>query len=177
MALARARAEDDVLVSFDPNVRPALLGDQATARPLVERYLAIAHVVKASEEDLRWLYPGEEPEEVAARWLAAGPDLVVVTRGGEGCAGLTRGGDVVRRPAVRTRVVDTVGAGDAFTAGLLDALVRDGRADPRSIRELPGTALAGVLDHAATVAALTCERAGADPPAREAVAVKAGRPR
>ncbi|GAA0966377.1 carbohydrate kinase [Acrocarpospora macrocephala] len=174
VALARARTEDGMLVSFDPNVRPALLGDPAAARPLVERYLAIAHVVKASEEDLRWLYPGEEPVQAAARWLAAGPDLVVVTRGGEGCAGLTRGGDVVRRPALGTHVEDTVGAGDAFTAGLLDALVRDGHADPRSIRDLPGAALAGVLDHAATVAALTCERAGADPPTREAVAVRAG---
>ncbi|MFD0662720.1 hypothetical protein [Thermocatellispora tengchongensis] len=71
--------------------------------------------------------------------------------------------------------MDTVGAGDAFTAGLLDALVRDGHADPRSIGGLPATALAGILDHAATVAALT--RAGADPPVREAVAGRLGRPR
>ncbi|MER6174347.1 carbohydrate kinase [Streptosporangium sp. NPDC001681] len=165
-AVARARAEGHVLISYDPNIRPALLDDPAAACPLIERYVALAHVVKVSEEDLRWLYPERQASEVAEGWLALGPDLVVVTYGGEGCLGLTRGGHALRRPAIPVQVVDTVGAGDAFTAGLLDGLLRGGRATPALIGELSEAELTGALDQAVMVAGLTCERAGANPPTR-----------
>lgn len=165
-AVARARAEGRVLISYDPNIRPALLGDPASARPLIERYVALAHVVKVSEEDLRRLYPERRASEIAEGWLALGADLVVVTYGGEGCLGLTRGGAALRRPAMPVQVVDTVGAGDAFTAGLLDGLLRGGHATPALIGALPEAELTGLLDQAAVVAGLTCGRAGADPPTR-----------
>ncbi|MEV4380205.1 carbohydrate kinase [Streptosporangium sp. NPDC049644] len=165
-AVARARAEGQVLISYDPNIRPALLDDPASARPLIERYVTLAHVVKVSEEDLSWLYPNRPAGEVAREWLGSGPDLVVVTYGGEGCLGLTRGGHALRRPAIPAQVVDTVGAGDAFTAGLLDGLLRGGRATPALIGGLSEAELTGILDQAAWVAGLTCQRAGADPPTR-----------
>ena len=73
-----------VTVSYDPNVRPALLGDSALARPDVERLVGLSDIVKVSDEDLDWLYPGRHNEDVAREWLAGGPALVVVTRGGAG---------------------------------------------------------------------------------------------
>ncbi|MDP9397277.1 MAG: carbohydrate kinase [Actinomycetota bacterium] len=157
-----------VPVSYDPNLRPALLGPPEEVRRDVEELVALSDVVKASEEDLGWLHPGEAYEEVARRWLALGPALVVVTRGGDGAYARTQGYEL-RRPAVPVEVVDTVGAGDAFTAGLLDALVRTrrvGAGGSGRLTQLPADELDAALAAAITVSALTCSRAGADPPTR-----------
>jgi fructokinase len=163
--IAEVHAAGKALVSYDPNVRPQLQHDAATARKQVERALGTAHVVKASAEDLHWLYDGEPSEPVARRWLAAGPTLVIVTRGGDGSTAFVEGAAPVARPVHPAPVVDTVGAGDAFTSGLLDALGRRGITAPAQLDRLrqPG-ALAPILDEAALVAALACTRAGADPP-------------
>lgn len=161
-----AAARDRATVSYDPNVRPALMGDQDRAVRHVERLAALCDVVKTSDEDLAWLYPGEDLEEVAARLLALGPALVVVTCGGEGAYGLTAGG-AVPVTVVPVQVVDTVGAGDAFMAGLLDGLRLAGLlgADRREALHAAGPGeLAASLSRAAHVAAHTCGRAGADPP-------------
>ena len=122
-----------VTVSYDPNVRPALLGDAVRARPDIEHLVAMSDVVKVSDEDLRWLYPDRRDEEVAQDWLASGPALVVVTRGGAGVYAVSAGLEL-RRAAVPIDLVDTVGAGDSFTSGLLDGLHRadlDRRRAPR----------------------------------------------
>jgi len=152
-----------VLVSYDPNVRPQLQHDRAAARANVERSLRHAHVVKASEEDLRWLYPDTDPLAAARRWLGIGPTLVVLTRGSHGSLALTATRSLPR-PARSSAVLDTVGAGDAFTSGLLDAFASHGAATPERLVGLGAQALADCLDHAALVAAITCARAGADPP-------------
>ena len=155
------RVRDDVLVSYDPNVRPGLLGTPERARDPIERAVAAAHLVKASDDDTGWLYPGEPEDAVAARWLALGPTVVVITRGSRGACAYRADAAPVARPAPAIRLVDTIGAGDAFTSGLLGALSRAG------VRDAPGLAaadLAEALDEAILVAALTCERAGADPP-------------
>jgi fructokinase len=155
-------------VSFDPNARPALMGDPAAARERVEQFVRAADVVKVSDEDLRWLAPDEDPAAVAAGWLALGPSVVVVTRGGEGATGVAAAGRVdVEAPPVE--VVDTVGAGDAFTAGLLDALATAdllGVERSEQLRAIGTGALAAALRHATRVAAVTCSRPGADPPTR-----------
>ncbi len=153
-------------VTYDPNVRPHLQPDRAAARTQVESAVALAHLVKTSEEDLAWLRPGEPVEDVARSWLELGPDVVVVTRGGDGSTAVTAGGEV-SRPSVPVEVVDTVGAGDAFMSGLLDALDRRGLLTPAGIVAAP---LAEVLDDAALVAAVTCSRAGANPPRRAELA-------
>ncbi|MCI4061103.1 carbohydrate kinase [Micromonospora sp. R77] len=163
--LAREHAAGRVLVSLDPNVRPAVLADPAAAR---DRLLTLArhtHLVKASDEDLAWLFPGAPVETAARRLLDLGVRLVVVTRGAAGSYAATTSVEV-SRPARRVTVVDTVGAGDAFTAGLLDALVEADAATPTAIGDLDVERLGAVLDHATLVAALTCQRAGADPPHR-----------
>ncbi|MDV9201013.1 carbohydrate kinase family protein, partial [Streptomyces sp. Wh19] len=112
-------------VSYDPNVRPELMGDHDSAVRRVERCVALSDVVKASDEDLEWLYPGQDPERVAERWLTAGPALVLVTRGGDGALAVLPGGRVTV-DALPTEVVDTVGAGDAFMSGTLHALAGHG---------------------------------------------------
>jgi fructokinase len=163
--IAALHAAGDVIVSYDPNVRPQLQPDAGAARDQVERALPTAHLVKASAEDLQWLYAAEPTESVARRWLAAGPSLVVVTRGGDGATAFAAGAAPVERPVYPAAVRDTVGAGDAFTSGLLDALGRRGITSPRMLGELRRPdLLGGIVDEAALIAALTCSRAGADPP-------------
>jgi fructokinase len=151
-----------VTVTYDPNIRPRLQPDAAAARAQVEGVLPSVDLVKTSEEDLAHLHPGRDVEDVAREWLARGPQAVVITRGGDGSAAVTAAGATARPPRP-VEVVDTVGAGDAFMSGLLDALLRRGELGRDA---LPGAGWADVLDAAALVAALTCARAGANPPRR-----------
>lgn len=162
------RSVGRVTVSYDPNIRPRIMGDLVDARRRVERVVGASDLVKVSDDDLTWLVPGTDPLDVAAAWLGLGPAIVVVTRGGEGSTALSRAGRVdVPAPAIR--VVDTVGAGDSFTAGLLDHLAANGLlgAERRqALRAASPDLLSGMLRHAARLAAITCSRAGADPPTR-----------
>jgi fructokinase len=155
-----------VTISYDPNVRPALLGSPEEARPGIEHLVALSDVVKVSDEDLEWLYPDRDDEDVAREWLAMGPALVVVTRGGKGVFAVTNELEV-RRPATPIDLVDTVGAGDSFTSGLLDGLRRAdliGGSNRESLAAIDESSLVSVLDTASLVAAITCSRPGADPP-------------
>ncbi|MGH3663993.1 MAG: carbohydrate kinase family protein [Micromonosporaceae bacterium] len=157
-----------VTVSYDPNIRPSLLGAPEAERVRVESQVGLSDVVKVSSEDLAWLYPGELVTAVAARWLATGPALVVVTLGPDGAYAVNRVAEV-RRPALSVTVADTVGAGDAFTAGLLDGLYRAdllGKSNRDRLSGMDQKALADLLDLASRVAGLTCARPGADPPNR-----------
>ncbi|MGB3909098.1 MAG: carbohydrate kinase [Pseudolysinimonas sp.] len=163
-----AKLQPTTLISFDPNVRPQLMGSPDAARPRIERIVAVADVVKASDEDLAWLYPDATIPQVMDAWLALGPALVVVTRGGDGAEALTASG-AVHVPAPPTQVVDTIGAGDSFMAGLLAALSDRGllAADRRdALRELPASDIAQIVTFAARCAAITVSRPGADPPTR-----------
>lgn len=166
--LRTVRAAGRTTISYDPNVRMAKGGPVEAGRAAVEEVVALADLVKVSSEDLDWLYPGEDPVAAAARWAQAGPALVVVTLGGDGAVALAAGAEPVRRPAPPVTVVDTVGAGDAFSAGLLGALAERGVLG-RGRDALAGLDLPAVLDRACLVAALTCARAGADPPTLDEV--------
>ena len=166
--LEQERRRGQVTLSYDPNVRPALLGTPEAARPGIEHLVGLSDVIKVSDEDLRWLYPGRADEDVAQEWRARGPALVVVTRGASGVVAVTRTQSLHRRSRP-IELVDTVGAGDAFTAGMLDGLARaDLLGGPRraALAEVDAPTLIGVLDRAGLVAALTCSRPGADPPTR-----------
>ncbi|MBA2773929.1 MAG: carbohydrate kinase, partial [Nocardioidaceae bacterium] len=129
----RLRAEGRVLLSFDPNIRPALAGGRADAVSKVEAFVACAHVVKASAEDVSWLYPHDEPDAVMNRWLALGPSIVVVTAGADGCRAVISGGETVAVGGESVAVVDTIGAGDAFQSGLLSGLLAGGLANPSAL--------------------------------------------
>ena len=169
--MEREHQRGRVTVSYDPNVRPALLGDPAQARPDIERLVALSDVVKVSDEDLRWLYGDRALDDIAKDWLASGPALVVVTRGGAGVYAVAAGLEL-HRPAATITVVDTVGAGDSFTSGLLDGLRRaDLIGGPRrdALAAIDEATLADVVDTAALIAAVTCSRPGANPPTRAEV--------
>jgi fructokinase len=160
----RMRARGDVLVSYDPNIRPSLLPDREHARRMVERGIRNAHLAKASAEDLGWLYPGQPWEEVAQHWLQLGAVLVLITAGANGAHAFTATGPPLHRPAPEVKVADTVGAGDSFTAGLLASLIRRQWQAPERLARCTAEELPAVLDDAITVSAITCERAGASPP-------------
>lgn len=153
-----------VLVSYDPNVRPKLLGDPARARRLIEQCVAVAHVVKASREDVQWLYPGMSIEQVSTHWAGLGAALVLVTDGADGAHAFRAGCAPIARPGRRVDVVDTVGAGDAFTAGLLSAFLRRGVLTPEHLARCTAETVGAAVDDAVLVSALTCRRVGADPP-------------
>jgi len=160
-----------VTVSYDPNVRPTLMGDAARAREDIEHLVAVSDVVKVSDEDLRWLYGDRADEDIAGDWLAAGPALVVVTRGGAGVYAVSRSVKL-HRPALAIDLVDTVGAGDSFTSGLLDGLRRAdlvGAARRDALSAIDEATLVSVVDTAARIAGITCSRPGADPPTRAEV--------
>jgi fructokinase len=170
------QARDRALISYDPNIRPALITEPGATRATIEALAATADLVKASDEDLSWIDPAATPEDTARRWLRARPAVVIITRGAGGATALTAAGPV-SVDAPRVRVVDTVGAGDtltgAFLAGLVDHGVlgradRADRADRAEHRQrLHRLGLAEVDDllrFSVAAAAVTVSRAGADPP-------------
>jgi fructokinase len=170
------RAAATATVSYDPNCRPLLMGAPADVLAGVHELLPVADVVKVSSEDLEWL--GLGPEEALEDWLGRGPAVVAVTLGGDGVLAGTPAGLRTRRPGVQVEVVDTVGAGDSFSAALLAGLHRRDLlgADRRpGLRALDGPALDALLDEAAAAAAITCSRRGADPPTAAELAARAGR--
>jgi fructokinase len=144
-------------IVFDPNIRPAVIGDQKEYVKQVERWVSISSAVKVSDEDIRWLYPSLEIEQVVNNWLAKGPSLIVVTHGDKGLAGY-RVGEKVSVDAIKVAVADTVGAGDTVGAILVEAIVKDG------LDTLSGVRLEMMLKRGAKAAAITVSRSGANPP-------------
>ena len=151
------------LVVIDPNIRSSVCGDRETYVQRLHSWAHRAHVIKLSEDDADWLFPGMAHESVVDEILARGAQLVVLTLGADGALARTPTASA-RATSPRVDVVDTVGAGDAFSAGLLRGLRDAGRLDRQSLAELDDAELDGVLRFAATVAALQCTRAGASPP-------------
>jgi Sugar kinases, ribokinase family len=159
-----------VLLSFDPNIRPDLIQDESHYRLLLQRAFALADVVKMSDVDLAWIAPGLSCEQAIQNLLTQGAQLVVITRGGQGViAGLANAPEVLTEvPAFPVDVVDTVGAGDSFCAGLLSQLAqREGPVD--HLLALSNQELRAMLYFASGVSALNCMKAGANPPRRAEV--------
>ncbi|WP_084962490.1 carbohydrate kinase family protein [Thermoactinospora rubra] len=160
----------EVTVVYDVNVRPALLPGREEYRTRVEEWLKVAHLVKASDEDLRWLYPGSDPLRVARSWAGRdGVHTVLVTLGAEGAVAVSSAfgpaaGEPIRVPGIAVEVADTVGAGDAFTGALLHSLLTQG-----GLRPATPEALRRALAFAVAAGALTCTVAGAQPPTAEEV--------
>ncbi|MFH8987511.1 carbohydrate kinase [Streptomyces sp. NPDC017940] len=160
--LMRDAAERGVCTALDPNIRSGLIPDADTYRARFKSWLPSVTLLKVSEEDARWL--GGTPQE----WLASGPAAVVVTRGGDGLRVYTRAGVEVSVPGVAVDVVDTIGAGDTVNAALLHALDARDALSADAVAGLGADDWETVLRFAARAAAITCSRAGAEPPyARE----------
>ena len=153
------------VISYDPNIRTNVEPDLVVWRETLQWMLPRTHLLKVSDEDLALLHPGQSIAQFAANARAAGTPLVVVTRGAAGAVAFTAR-DTVAMPPVTTAVVDTVGAGDTFQAGLLTWLAESGRLSPAAIGSLDAEALQQALSFAARAAAITCARRGADLPRR-----------
>jgi len=153
------RSRDSCTISIDPNLRPSTLEHARNALP---HWLQLADIVKASTDDIALLHPGQDAVQVVERWSDLGPAVVVVTAGAHGAYAAVAG-EVLHVPAEPVQVVDTIGAGDTFSAGLLVGLHRAGLLGGR-LSGLTPDQLRPALDLALRAAARTCSRAGADPP-------------
>jgi len=157
------------LVMIDPNIRPGFIADEPAYRARLARMIALADIVKLSDEDLTWLEGSTDLDAMAQAVLARGPKLLFVTEGAKGAHGFSVR-DRVFAPSRRVTVADTVGAGDTFNAGVLAALDRAGilAQDGALAKEAVATADAGLiracLDLGVAAAAITVSRAGANPP-------------
>jgi fructokinase len=161
-----AAAGEHASISYDPNCRPGVSPDVAAARGQAERFVAASDIVKASDEDLAWLYPDRMPEETASAWLELGPAVVAMTCGAAGPVILSRHGRV-QMAAEAITVADTVGAGDSFMAALiagLDQLSALGVAGRPRLHALTVEDLRALAAYANRAAAITCSRPGANPP-------------
>ncbi|RZI93315.1 MAG: carbohydrate kinase [Variovorax sp.] len=157
------------IVLFDPNVRPSLIPDMAAYRARLPRWVAACDLLKFSDEDCAFIAPGLSLAAAAAYFLhlaPKGPRAVVVTRGGEGATLYRKGRAPIDVAPPRVEVVDTIGAGDTFAAGLSVGLLEQGVERAEQLAELPDNAWGAVLRFAATAAALNCTREGCDPPTR-----------
>ncbi len=161
---ADMRGRGDVLISYDPNIRPRLLAGHEHGQRMAERAIRLAHLAKASSDDIAWLYPGLTAAEVARHWLQLGPAVVVITSSAGGADAFTAQGRPVHRPARDIAVADTIGAGDSFTAGLIGSLIRRRQHLPAQLTQCPAHQLSAALDDAILVASLNCQRRGNDPP-------------
>lgn len=160
---------DDRLISLDPNLRLNIEPDLNRWRQRVEAFSGIADLIKASDEDLELLFPGDAIESAVCRWSSRGARLIVVTRGDDGALVSLRG-EIFEVPGRTVEVVDTVGAGDSFQAGLLCGLDDLGKATKRQLSEVSLDECRQIIDFATAVAAITCTRRGADLPRRSDLA-------
>jgi len=167
-ALAEEAAAGGLTVSVDPNIRPMVPGSDAPAyRDRLARVLSHADVIKLSDEDLDWFDPAAatDPEGAAAALVARfRPGLLVLTRGAKGAIAFHGGTRLTVPAAPLPRLVDAVGAGDTFMAALLDGLGRAGALDRAALAAMPVATLRAMLERAARAAAVTCSRAGCNPP-------------
>ena len=149
-------------IVFDPNVRPAVMSDRQQYVKQVERWVSISNAVKVSDDDIYWLYPGQDLDKVIKRWLEMGPALIVVTFGDKGLAGYREDSKIIV-DAKKVVVADTVGAGDTVGAILVEAIIEDG------LDKLTNERLSLMLDRAARAAAITVSRTGALPPGKNEI--------
>jgi fructokinase len=168
--LLNLREQGQVLISLDPNVRPGLAGDPSAYRERLTTAIRSSHIVKASNEDVGSLYPGTAPGAVAEKWLSLGVALVVITEGPDGATGYHRSGATKHCRPPPVEVADTIGAGDAFTSGLLAYFSEHSLLVPSGIAGLTEAQLRSALAQAVAAGTLTCTRPGADPPNRPELA-------
>ena len=150
----------DSVITYDPNIRPSLLGSHAEALSIFEDLIHLTDVVKLSDEDAKWLYPRKDLDQIATHLLWSGVDLAVITRGSQGSL-LATAASRVTVPSVESTVADTIGAGDSYTSALILGLLSRGTNDlaPADLEQIGRTA--------SMAAAITVRRPGANPPTLE----------
>ncbi|MER8916533.1 carbohydrate kinase [Mesorhizobium sp. M0761] len=163
------REHERRVMMLDPNIRPNFIPDKAKHLRRIRSMMAMADIVKLSDEDLHWFGEAGSHEDVIRNWLDRGPKLIAVTHGSEGAVGYSRDHKVTVMPH-KVEVVDTVGAGDTFNAGILASLHEQGLLTKAGIGGLSEDAIRQALALGAKAAAVTVSRAGANPPWRHEIA-------
>ncbi|MFV0253019.1 MAG: carbohydrate kinase family protein [Beutenbergiaceae bacterium] len=160
-------AREHATVTYDVNARPTIMGEPAQVAPMVERLIARSDIVKVSDEDVGWLSPDTDPLDTIRGWATTGPSLVVLTRGGNGTSAVTSTGIELNLPAPEVEVADTVGAGDSYMSGLIDALWSAdllGASRRGPLAAIDEQSLHAAMTRAGAAAAITVSRPGANPP-------------
>jgi fructokinase len=172
LALARREAGKKV-ISIDPNLRLNVTPDIEDWKQRFDGFLALADIVKASEEDIALVY-GEDAgiDEIAAKWFASGPSIILITHGANGATGYLKSGGKISVPGKRIKVVDTVGAGDTFHAAILAYLNKSRKLNKVDLADLTLRELGPAIEFAVTAAAITCSRQGADLPTKTEVSAQ-----
>ncbi len=163
-----AREKGRRLISIDPNIRSSLVSNESEYRARLERMFSFADIIKVSDEDLEWLYPDKSHQDCTSRWLREGTSLVVITRGAKGAIAYS-GEAIIEQAIVSVDVVDTVGAGDAFMAGLLTSLDEYGNLVSDKLKAIDQATLSNALSFASRVAAITVSRKGANSPWKDEI--------
>ncbi|OUS36469.1 carbohydrate kinase [Rhodobacterales bacterium 56_14_T64] len=167
--LAEREASNRVIM-LDPNIRPSFITNPTAYRDRLDRMISRADIVKVSDEDLDWIFPGQASlEDKVEQLRVAGPSIVILTRGADGASGYFGNGARIDVPVRKVDVVDTVGAGDTFNAGVLAKLSELGLLSKSALAEISGQPLGEALEHGAKVAAITVSRAGANSPWRDEI--------
>lgn len=164
--ILRRERQRGASISYDPNARPHIMGFPDDVRDHMESIIALSDIVKASDEDIDWLYPGLPVDVVVEKWRGRGAGLVLITKGADGVDAFASGAKL-SLPTRATSVVDTIGAGDSFMAGLLSALAKKnllGQANHDALLAVSEDDLRDVVSFALSCAAITVQRAGANPP-------------
>jgi fructokinase len=165
-----ADARRSATISFDPNCRPNLVHDQEAYRARMSAFAGSADIIKMSDVDFHYLHGDDNYAECANVMLARGASLIVVTRGTRGALAFHRKAGAIEVSAPAVTVVDTIGAGDSFQAALLSELAELKCLERPRLEAISTDELQKALSFACQCAALTCTRAGADPPRRSEVA-------
>ena len=158
------------LLTFDPNIRhPLDAQPEDEVRKRAKNLASLAHVVKASDEDLSWISPDQDVIETAKNFIENGTNLVVITLGKNGAVAINSNFEVIQIPAPVVEVKDTIGAGDTFAAALIAQLLEKQIVDEKALSALAVSDLRDILSNCAMTSALTCSRQGANPPYRHEV--------
>ena len=156
------------VISLDPNIRPKFIPDPDAHRKRIVRMIAAADIVKVSVEDLDWICTSKSVEQITDEWLSGSCSIVAVTQGEKGVDVYAKNGNI-HVGATTVNVVDTVGAGDSFNAGLLSALNSMGWLNKDFLEKIDTESLRYTIEYATRVAALTVSKAGADSPWRREI--------
>jgi fructokinase len=167
---AQLRQSDKYLLTFDPNIRHPLDGqNEKDVRNRAKRLASLSHVVKASDEDLNWIFSNDNPKDSAIKIIESGASLVFVTLGKKGAFAVNKKHEIIEVPAKEIEVIDTIGAGDTFAAALITQLLENSWINENELEKLKTTDLTAILTNCALAATITCSRQGANPPHRHEV--------
>ena len=164
---AQLRQSDKYLLTFDPNIRHPLDGqNEKDVRSRAKKLASLSHVVKASDEDLNWIFSNDNPKDSAINIIKSGASLVFVTLGKKGAFVVNKELEIIEVPAKEIEVIDTIGAGDTFAAALITQLLENSWINENELEKLKTTDLTAILTNCALAATITCSRQGANPPHR-----------